>query len=94
MRHTQDNHLMQTVIAPVAIFLRILFVNIAVHLMANMPASVLTLRNSAPVELGHSRASSSYLEKHRQICFTFESVQEDQLKRKQMCSPNVLLHAH
>ena len=35
----------------------ILFLN----LMANMPASVHTLRNSAPVELGHNLASSSYL---------------------------------
>merc|ERR1719228_2222537 len=30
-------------------------------LMANMPASVHTLRSSAPVELGHNLASSSYL---------------------------------
>merc|ERR1719228_1205390 len=30
-------------------------------LMANMPASVHTLRSSAPVELGHNRASNSYL---------------------------------
>ena len=78
MRHTQNNHLMQTVITTVAIYLRILFVNISAHLMANMPASVQTLRNSAPVELGHSRASSSYLEKRHKACLTFESMQESQ----------------
>ena len=46
-----------------ATFPRLLFFSIDVHLMANMPASVQTLRSSAPVELGHNRASSSYLEK-------------------------------
>ncbi len=32
--------------------------------MANMPASVHTERMSAPVEFGHSRASSSNLRTH------------------------------
>jgi hypothetical protein len=38
--------------------------------MANMPASVQTLLISAPVELGHSRASSSY-----RISCTIEEAQ-------------------
>ena len=90
MRHTQDNHLVQTAIAPDAIYLRILFVNISAHLMANMPASVQTLRNSAPVELGHSRASSSYLEKPSSLFYIWVHAGIS----KQMCSPNVLLHTH